>query len=136
MPSSTSSALPGFAGTLATGAGAGAGDGAGAAPGLPPDAPPLPDAGQSEKIRSLDSVIDAMISYTTYLGVQEASLEQQHGYLERAAGLVDAGVASMIETDIEAESARAEAMELREQLALQALSIANARPAAILQLLR
>lgn len=47
---------------------------------------------------------------------------------------IDRGISQLVDADMEKESTRLQALEVQTQMAMQALSIANASPKAVLQL--
>jgi flagellin len=72
----------------------------------------------------------------TQLGLSEKTIEVQQDFLTRLADNIDTGVGSMIDANMEEEAARLQALQTQQQLATQALSIANQGPASIMALFR
>ena len=70
----------------------------------------------------------------TSLGLAEASIEGQQEFLTNLADNIDSGVGSMIDADMEKEAAKLQALQVQQQLATQALSIANSAPQSVLSL--
>lgn len=72
----------------------------------------------------------------TSLGIAEKSIETQQSFLGELTKRLDSGIGSMIDADMESEAARLQALQVQQQLATQALSIANQGPQNILSLFR
>lgn len=72
----------------------------------------------------------------TQLGLSEKTIEVQQDFLTKLADNIDTGVGSMIDANMEEEAARLQALQTQQQLATQALSIANQGPASIMALFR
>ncbi len=84
---------------------------------------------------SRDQLAD-MISYATDLGITEKAIENQQSFVKSLTDRLDSGIGGMIDADMEAEAARLQALQVQQQLATQALSIANQGPQNILSLFR
>ena len=78
----------------------------------------------------------AVIDGATSLGIAEKSIETQQSFLGELSKRLDSGIGSMIDADMESEAARLQALQVQQQLATQALSIANQGPQNILSLFR
>ena len=72
----------------------------------------------------------------TSLGIAEKSIETQQSFLGELSKRLDNGIGGMIDADMESEAARLQALQVQQQLATQALSIANQGPQNILSLFR
>ena len=68
------------------------------------------------------------------IGFSERRLERQQNYLDGLASAMEEGVAALVEADLQEESSRIQAFEVRAELARQSLFIANQRPQSILRL--
>ncbi len=77
-----------------------------------------------------------MIDYATSLGIAEKAIESQQTFLNTLTDRLDSGIGGMIDADMEEEAARLQALQVQQQLATQALSIANQGPQSILSLFR
>ena len=78
----------------------------------------------------------AVIDGATSLGIAEKSIETQQSFLGELSKRLDSGIGSMIDADMESEAARLQALQVQQQLATHALSIANQGPQNILSLFR
>ena len=90
----------------------------------------------SGALKSAESVLKKATDAATSLGLSEKTIEKQQNFLTRLADNIDVGVGSMIDANMEEEAARLQALQNQQQLATQALSIANQGPASIMALFR
>lgn len=70
------------------------------------------------------------------LGAVLRRIERQTGFVRSSIDRIDRSVSSLVDADIETEASRLRALRVREQLALQMLSIGNATSRNVLQLFR
>ncbi|MFG6082802.1 flagellin [Paracoccus litorisediminis] len=87
-------------------------------------------------LQTVEDLYGQVTSVATKLGQSENSLENQQSFLTNLISNIDAGVGSMIDADMEEEAARLTALQTQQQLATQALSIANSGPQNILTLFK
>lgn len=80
----------------------------------------------------LSNAIDA----ATSLGVAEKSIESQQTFLGSLTNTLDQGVSAMVDAQMEEEAARLQALQTQQQLATQALAMANSSPQSVLSLFR
>jgi len=83
---------------------------------------------------SAETALAKATDAATSLGLAEASIEGQQEFLTNLADNIDSGVGSMIDADMEKEAAKLQALQVQQQLATQALSIANSAPQSVLSL--
>jgi len=83
---------------------------------------------------SAETALASATDAATSLGLAEASIEGQQEFLTKLADNIDSGVGSMIDADMEKEAAKLQALQVQQQLATQALSIANSAPQSVLSL--
>lgn len=96
----------------------------------------LTGAVTSADIDNIDAAIQKVSSALSKFGVGAKSLDR---HLEMSAKLqdsFDAGVGNLVDADIAKESARLQALSVMQQLAIQALRIANQTPSLLLSLFR
>ena len=72
----------------------------------------------------------------TSLGLAHQSVTNQQEFLKTLTTTIDTGVGAMVDADMEEEAARLQALQVQQQLATQALSIANQGPQNLLSLFR
>jgi len=70
------------------------------------------------------------------LGADARALEFQDRFLTAISDATEEGLGSIVDADLAKESARLQALQVKQQLAVQSLSIANASPQVILSLFR
>ena len=95
----------------------------------------LGGAGSSD-IAAIAAAIQRVSSALSKFGVGAKSLDR---HLEMSAKLqdtIDAGIGNLVDADLGKESARLKALEVKQQLAIQALRIANQTPSLLLSLFR
>lgn len=84
--------------------------------------------------------IEAMLKKLTGAGSVLGSLEKRNSmqveFFDKLMDSIDRGVSRLIDTDMEEASARMNALQTQQQLAIQSLQIANSQPQAVLSLFR
>jgi flagellin len=83
-----------------------------------------------------EGVLSQATDAATSLGQSEETIEKQQSFLTKLVDNIDTGVGSMVDANMEEEAARLQAMQVQQQLATQALSIANSSPQNVLSLFR
>lgn len=79
---------------------------------------------------SIKNVSDAL----TVMGAGYNSMERQNTFVVKLGDTVETGIGNLVDADMARESARLTALQVKQQLGTQALSIANQQPQAILSL--
>lgn len=82
--------------------------------------------------QSIANLGDQLVS----MGAENKRIEAQKGFVSRLADALAAGVGRMVDTDLAAETALIQALQVKQELSASAVSIANAAPQALLQLFR
>ncbi len=85
---------------------------------------------------SIDTLIDSANTAAAAFGAAQARIEAQNDFLTKQADSLKAGVGAMVDADMEEASARLSALQVQQQLGIQALSIANQAPQNVLALFR
>ncbi|WP_240198246.1 flagellin [Novosphingobium sp. P6W] len=75
-----------------------------------------------------------VLAALTYFGAHSRGLDTHQADGSRQIDIKTQALGNLVDADLSVEAARSEALRMREQLALQALSIANQQPALILRL--
>lgn len=70
------------------------------------------------------------------LGASSKRIEDQNGFVSKLTDAMKSGIGALVDADMEAASARLQALQVQQQLAVQSLSIANQAPQTILSLFR
>ena len=87
-------------------------------------------------IASAQSTLDAMKSAAATMGATKMRFESQTEFTSLQIDAIDRGVGQLVDADMNAESARLSALQVQQQLGIQALSIANSNTQNILSLFR
>jgi flagellin len=80
--------------------------------------------------------LDYLNTELSRLGAASKKFENQIVYFSKLKDSVTAGIGQMVDADLAYESAQLQALQTRQQLSVQAMSLANQAPRAILNLLR
>ncbi|MBP0483353.1 flagellin [Sagittula salina] len=91
-------------------------------------------AGADAALASIEGLIQIAIDSASAFGSAQGRIETQTDFI---AGLTDAlksGIGTLIDADMEEASARLQALQVQQQLGVQALSIANQAPQSLLSL--
>ncbi len=70
------------------------------------------------------------------LGAASRKIDAQSIFTSKLSDVVEAGIGNLVDADLAKESARLQALQVKQQLGVQALSIANQAPQTITQLFR
>jgi flagellin len=70
------------------------------------------------------------------LGAQSKALAVQQSFLSKLSDSIEAGIGNLVDADLAKESARLQALQVKQQLGAQALSIANQAPSIVLSFFR
>jgi flagellin-like hook-associated protein FlgL len=92
--------------------------------------------GSTVVLQALNAALAKVNAISTTLGSASQEITGLQGYDSSLSDSLTAGVGALIDADMAAESAQLTSLQTKESLAIQALSIANARPQALLTLFR
>ncbi len=84
----------------------------------------------------VQTAIEAFTADLATLGTQSKSLERQTTFTSKMEDALEAGVGNLVDADLAKESARLTALQTKQQLGVQALSIANSSSSILLGLFR
>lgn len=87
-------------------------------------------------IDALDAAIEKVSSALSKFGVGAKSLDRHLEMISKRQDTIDAGIGNLVDADLAKESARLKSLEVKQQLAIQALRIANQTPSLLLSLFR
>ena len=93
-------------------------------------------ANSADAASRVSASLDYLNSELSRLGAASKKIENQAVYFSKLKDSVTAGIGKMVDADLAYESAQLQALQTRQQLSLQAMSLANQAPRAILNLLR
>ena len=84
----------------------------------------------------IDTMLKGAIDAASALGTTGKRLSDQSDFVSALSDSLKSGVGSLVDADMEEASARLQALQTQQQLAVQSLSIANKAPQNILSLFR
>lgn len=87
-------------------------------------------------IKSADAGIKEMTSAATSLGAEKSRISLQSDFVSALKSAITEGIATLVDADMNEESTRLQALQVKQQLGVQALSIANQSTQNILSLFR
>lgn len=92
--------------------------------------------GAKAALSAIDGLTQTAIRAGADFGSAQGRIEIQKKYVGNLMDSLKSGIGSMVDADMEATSARLQALQVQQQLGIQALSIANQAPQNILALFR
>ena len=92
------------------------------------------DAGAAAALDNIETMINTAIDAAADFGSAAGRIETQNEFISGLTDSLTAGIGSLVDADMEAASARLQALQVQQQLGTQALSIANQAPQNILSL--
>jgi flagellin len=87
-------------------------------------------------ISSVDTAITQVSSALSSLGTGSKSIQSHLTFVGKLQDTLDAGVGNLVDADLAKESAHLQALQTKQQLGIQALSIANQATSPLLTLFR
>ena len=94
------------------------------------------NSGATGALTSIEGLIKQSINAASSFGSSQGRIEIQADFISELSDSVSAGIGSLVDADLEETSARLQALQVQQQLATQALSIANQAPQNLLSLFR
>lgn len=93
-------------------------------------------AGATAALGTIETLIDTAIDAAASFGSAQSRIETQADFVSNLTDSLKSGIGALVDADMEATSARLQALQTQQQLGVQALSIANQAPQTILSLFR
>lgn len=87
-------------------------------------------------IANIEAHIQTAVDGAAALGASASRISDQREYVGKLTDAMKSGIGALVDADMEAASARLQALQTQQQLGVQALSIANQAPQTILSLFR
>jgi len=84
----------------------------------------------------MEGLIQTSVNAAASFGSAQKRIENQSNFINKVADSLTSGIGALVDADLEAASARLQALQVQQQLGVQALSIANQQPQSILSLFR
>ena len=91
-------------------------------------------SGAATALASIDAAINSVTSSLASLGSSAKRIEVQSDFTIQLVDILKEGVGNLVDADLAEESANLQALQIKQQLGVQALSIANSGPQSILAL--
>src|SRR5688572_18171944 len=85
-------------------------------------------------LNGADRAIPEMAAGATALGAAKARIEIQQSFVDSLMDAIEGGISQLVDADMNEESTRLQALQVKQQLGIQALSIANGSSQSILRL--
>jgi flagellin len=93
-------------------------------------------AAASTMIGTIEASLNALNLSLAQLGTDAKKIGMHKDFIAKLSSELEAGIGNLVDADLAKESARLQSLQTKQQLGIQALSIANAAPQAILGLFR
>ena len=87
-------------------------------------------------LTDVEKVLASMASAASELGAAKARVDMQKDFVSKLSDSIDRGVGQLVDADMDRESTRLQALQVQQQLGVQALSIANSGAQNILALFK
>ncbi|WP_136443290.1 flagellin [Pacificoceanicola onchidii] len=94
------------------------------------------DDGAEAALVGIESLIQTSIDAAAAFGSAQGRIETQTNFVQGLTDALKSGIGTMVDADMEEASARLQALQVQQQLGVQALSIANQAPQQLLSLFR
>ena len=94
------------------------------------------DATAASALTAIDGLLNTAINAAAALGSSQKRVQNQGEFMSTLVDSITAGVGTITDADMEAASARLQALQVQQQLGIQALSIANQSAQTLLTLFR
>ena len=94
------------------------------------------DAGAAAALTAIEGLLQTSIDAAAGLGSSQKRIESQGEFVNTLIDAMTSGIGGLTDADMEAASAKLQALQVQQQLGVQALSIANQGPQALLSLFR
>jgi len=94
------------------------------------------EEGADAALNAIEGLIQTSVNSAAALGSAAGRIETQNEFVGKLTDNLKSGIGALVDADMEAASARLQALQTQQQLGVQALSIANQAPQTILSLFR
>ncbi len=87
-------------------------------------------------LTGIETALKGMATGAAALGAAKSRIDLQKDFISKLSDSIDKGVGQLVDADMNKESTRLQALQVQQQLGIQALSIANGNTQSILSLFR
>ena len=92
--------------------------------------------GANDALATIEGLLDISTDAAAAFGSDQRRLETQSRFNDSLTDAMTSGIGVLVDADLEESSARLQALQVQQQLAIQAMSIANGAPGVLLSLFR
>lgn len=92
--------------------------------------------GASSVVSDIETSVDNLNSALARLGTSSKSLDIHSTFVTKLSDSLETGIGNLVDADLAKESAKLQSLQVKQQLGIQALSIANGAPQTVLSLFR
>ncbi len=92
--------------------------------------------GATAALTTIDNLLNTAIDAAASFGTAQSQIDKQVEFIGNLSDSLEVGVSTLVDANLEEASARLQALQVQQQLGVQALSIANQGPQALLSLFR
>ena len=92
--------------------------------------------GANSALSNVETMINKAIDSSAAFGSSQMRIDIQNDFVGKLSDALKAGIGTLVDADMEEASARLQALQVQQQLGVQALSIANQQPQSLLSLFR
>ncbi|HPE46795.1 MAG TPA: flagellin [Hyphomonas sp.] len=92
--------------------------------------------GATAALSSIETLLNTAISASASFGSAQKQIDAQSEFVMQLVDSMNSGIGAMVDADMEAASAKLQAVQVQQQLGVQSLSIANQSPQVLLNLFR
>lgn len=92
--------------------------------------------GADSALADIENLIQTSVDAAANFGSVQGRIETQADFISGLSDALKSGIGSLVDADMEETSARLQALQVQQQLGVQALSIANQAPQQLLSLFR
>ena len=92
--------------------------------------------GAADALAEIEGLIQTAVNAAAAFGSVQGRIDSQAEFIKGLSDSLTSGIGALVDADMEAASARLQALQVQQQLGIQALSIANQQPQNILALFR
>ena len=85
---------------------------------------------------NIEGILNNAIDAAAQFGSKEKRINSQIDFVSSLSDSLKSGISTLVDANLEEASARLQALQVQQQLGVQALSIANQAPQALLSLFR
>lgn len=96
----------------------------------------IDDQDLADMISNVDTAFQSMTTSASNLGASKSRIDMQNDFVANLMDAVDRGIGQLVDADMSEESTKLQALQVQQQLGVQALSIANSNAQTILSLFK